>query len=107
MLGEKVVPVDEDGAFERNYAAVKGIEILVEEYTPLGHTEYSTLVDKIADAKPDAVFDTLNGDSDVAFFKQLRGSGITPENVAGHPVAWNHHQHARELVRADGRPDRA
>ncbi|MCE6996616.1 urea ABC transporter substrate-binding protein [Saccharothrix sp. S26] len=94
------------------YAAAKGIEVLGEEYTPLGHTEYSTLVNKIADAKPDAVFNTLNGDSNVAFFKQLRGSGITPqttpvvsvsvaeeevkgigpENVAGHLVAWNYYQ---------------
>ncbi|MGM1063861.1 urea ABC transporter substrate-binding protein [Saccharothrix sp. Mg75] len=94
------------------YAAAKGIEVLGEEYTPLGHTEYSTLVNKIADAEPDAVFNTLNGDSNVAFFKQLRGSGITPdttpvvsvsvaeeevrgigpENVAGHLVAWNYYQ---------------
>jgi urea transport system substrate-binding protein len=94
------------------YAAAKGIEILGEEYTPLGHTEYSTLVNKLADAKPDAVFNTLNGDSNVAFFKQLRSAGITaaatpvvsvsvaeeevrgigPDNVAGHLVAWNYYQ---------------
>jgi urea transport system substrate-binding protein len=94
------------------YAAAKGIEILGEEYTPLGHTEYSTLVNKLAGAKPDAVFNTLNGDSNVAFFKQLRSAGITaattpvvsvsvaeeevrgigPDNVAGHLVAWNYYQ---------------
>ncbi|MBP2335144.1 urea transport system substrate-binding protein [Saccharothrix coeruleofusca] len=97
------------------YAAAKGVEVLGEEYTPLGHTEYSTLVNKISDARPDAVFNTLNGDSNVAFFKQLRGSGITagttpvvsvsvaeeevrgigPENIAGHLVAWNYYQTTR------------
>ncbi|BFU44852.1 urea ABC transporter substrate-binding protein [Krasilnikovia sp. MM14-A1004] len=94
------------------YAAANGMQILGEEYTPLGHTEYSTVVNKLQQAKPDAVFNTLNGDSNVAFFKQLRSAGITasamptvsvsvaeeevvgigPDNVAGHLVAWNYYQ---------------
>jgi urea transport system substrate-binding protein len=94
------------------YAAANGMEILGEEYTPLGHTEYSTLVNKVAAAKPDAVFNTLNGDSNVAFFKQLKSAGVSAEkmpvmsvsvaeeevggigvgNIAGHPVAWNYYQ---------------
>ncbi|TDD51344.1 urea ABC transporter substrate-binding protein [Nonomuraea terrae] len=94
------------------YAAANGMEILGEEYTPLGHTEYSTLVNKVMQAKPDAVFNTLNGDSNVAFFKSLKSSGVTAEsmpvlsvsiaeeevtgigveNIAGHPVAWNYYQ---------------
>ncbi|SDR02903.1 urea ABC transporter substrate-binding protein [Thermostaphylospora chromogena] len=94
------------------YAAANGMQILGEEYTPLGHTEYSTLVNKVVQAEPDAVFNTLNGDSNVAFFKQIRSAGITaedipvmsvsvaeeevrgigPENIAGHPVAWNYYQ---------------
>jgi urea transport system substrate-binding protein len=94
------------------YARANGIEILGEEYTPLGHTEYSTLVNKLVAAKPDAVFNTLNGDSNVAFFKQLRSAGMTADkmptmsvsiaeeevhgigadNLAGHLVAWNYFQ---------------
>jgi urea transport system substrate-binding protein len=94
------------------YAAANGIQILGEEYTPLGSTEYGTLVNKIVSAKPAAIFNTLNGDSNVAFFKQLRAAGVTPqtmpsvsvsvaeeevkgigpENVAGHLVAWNYYQ---------------
>lgn len=94
------------------WAEANGVEILGEEYTPLGHTEYGTLISKLQDARPDAVFNTLNGDSNVAFFKQLKGAGVTardmpvmsvsvaeeevagigPENVAGHPVAWNYYQ---------------
>ncbi|MEU6430450.1 urea ABC transporter substrate-binding protein [Microbispora sp. NPDC046973] len=94
------------------YAAANGMEILGEEYTPLGHTEYSTLVNKIVEAKPDAVFNTLNGDSNVAFFKQLKSTGISADqmpvmsvsvaeeevkgigvdNVAGQLVAWNYYQ---------------
>ncbi|MCK2219934.1 urea ABC transporter substrate-binding protein [Actinomadura sp. ATCC 31491] len=94
------------------YAAANGMQILGEEYTPLGHTEYSTLVNKVVQAKPDAVFNTLNGDSNVAFFKQLKSAGVSAEampvlsvsvaeeevtgigvdNIAGHPVAWNYYQ---------------
>jgi urea transport system substrate-binding protein len=94
------------------YAAANGMQILGEEYTPLGHTEYSTLVNKVVEAKPDAVFNTLNGDSNVAFFKQLKSAGVSadtlpvmsvsvaeeevkgigPDNIAGHLVAWNYYE---------------
>jgi urea transport system substrate-binding protein len=89
-----------------------GLTAVGEEYTPLGHVEYSTVINKIRAAKPDVVFNTLNGDSNVAFFKQLKDAGITaadlitlsvsvaeeeilgigPENIEGHLVAWNYFQ---------------
>ena len=92
--------------------AAAGLEAVGEEYTPLGHTEYSTVITKIKAADPDVVFNTLNGDSNVAFFKQLKDAGITAEelptisvsvaeeeitgigaeNIAGHLVAWNYFQ---------------
>ena len=92
--------------------AAQGGELIAEEYTPLGHTDYSTIVNKIKSAKPDVVFNTLNGDSNVAFFKELKASGITPkdlttcsvsvaeeeirgigaDNMAGHLVSWNYYQ---------------
>src|SRR3954464_12439454 len=37
------------------YAAANGMTIVGEEYTPLGATEYSTVLNKIKAAKPDAV----------------------------------------------------
>jgi len=89
-----------------------GGELIAEEYTPLGHTDYSTIVNKIKAAKPDVVFNTLNGDSNVAFFKQLKDAGITSkdittcsvsvaeeevrgigaDNIKGHLVSWNYYQ---------------
>ena len=115
----KIFLVGSDYVFPRTankeikaYAKANGMEIIGEEYTPLGHTEYSTVVNKLKAAKPDAVFNTLNGDSNVAFFKQFKDAGLTakdmpvlsvsvaeeevrgigPENVAGHLVAWNYYQ---------------
>ena len=42
-----------------------------EEYVPLGHTDFSDIIDEIAKIKPDVVINTLNGDSNLAFFHQL------------------------------------
>ena len=59
----------------------EGGTMVGEEYTPLGHTEYSTVINKIKAAKPDVIFNTLNGDSNVAFFKQLKAAGITAKDI--------------------------
>ncbi|WP_163167623.1 urea ABC transporter substrate-binding protein [Arthrobacter sp. Alg241-R88] len=94
------------------YAAAKGIEILGEEYTPLGSTEFSTIVNKVRDSKADAVFNTLNGDSNVAFFRQYKSVGLAADtmpvvsvsiaeeevpgvgldNVEGQLTAWDYYQ---------------
>jgi urea transport system substrate-binding protein len=94
------------------YAKANGMEIVGEEYTPLGATEYTTIINKIKAASPQAVFNTLNGDSNVAFFKQLKDAGVTAaglpvisvsvaeeevrgigtDNIAGQLVAWNYYQ---------------
>jgi urea transport system substrate-binding protein len=116
---KKIFLVGSDYVFPRTankeikaYAAANGLDIVGEEYTPLGHTEYSTVINKMKAAKPDAVFNTLNGDSNVAFFKQLKDAGVSATdmpvlsvsvaeeevrgigaaNIAGHLVAWNYYE---------------
>lgn len=94
------------------YAAANGIEIKGEEYTPLGSTDFATIVNKIKAARADAVFNTLNGDSNVAFFKEYTNAGLTagsmpvvsvsiaeeevkgigPSNLKGQLTAWNYYQ---------------
>ncbi|MDR2110408.1 MAG: transporter substrate-binding protein, partial [Spirochaetaceae bacterium] len=54
----------------------EGGQTIAEEYTPLGHVDYTTVVARIRELKPDAILNTLNGDSNVAFFKQLKAAGI-------------------------------
>jgi urea transport system substrate-binding protein len=112
LLGSDYVFPRTANKIAKAYAAANGLEIVGEEYTPLGHTEYSTVVNKLKSSGADAVLNTLNGDSNVAFFKQLRDAGVTaeqlptmsvsvaeveikgigPENMAGHLVAWNYFQ---------------
>ncbi len=94
------------------YAAANGMEIKGEDYTPLGSTDFSTIVNKVRAADADAVFNTLNGDSNVAFFREYRSVGLTPQdmpvmsvsiaeeeiagiglrNIVGQLTAWNYYQ---------------
>ena len=96
----------------KQYAAANGIEVLGEEYQPLGSTDFGTVVDKVKAAGADAVFNTLNGDSNVAFFKEYKGKGLTASampvlsvsiaeeevpgvgvgNLEGQYTAWNYYQ---------------
>jgi urea transport system substrate-binding protein len=86
-----------------------GGETVGEEYLPLGGTEFSSIIEKIRAANPDVIFNTLNGDSNVAFYKQAKDAGldvmtmsvsiaeeevggIGVENIEGHLVSWNYYQ---------------
>ncbi len=89
-----------------------GLKVVGEEYQPLGGTDFSGVIAKIRAAKPDVIFNTLNGDSNVAFFKQLAAAGLGPSVlpvmsfsigeqeaksmgpslVAGSYAAWNYFQ---------------
>ncbi len=92
----------------------KGGNTVGEDYLPLGNTEVTPIITKIKAALPDGgvIFNSLNGDSNVAFFKQLQGAGMTPdmypvmsvsvaeeevrqigsEFLVGHLASWNYFQ---------------
>ncbi|WP_422785803.1 urea ABC transporter substrate-binding protein [Rhizorhabdus argentea] len=53
-----------------------GLTLSGEEYQPMGGTDFSGVVAKIRAAKPDVIYSTLNGDSNVAFFKQMAAAGM-------------------------------
>jgi urea transport system substrate-binding protein len=94
--------------------AANGGETVGEDYLPLGSTEVTPIITKIRTALPDGgvIFNSLNGDSNVAFFKQLQGAGLTPDKypvmsvsvaeeevrqigtefLVGHYAAWNYFQ---------------
>ncbi len=85
-----------------------------EDYLPLGNTEVTPIITKIKQALPNGgvIFNSLNGDSNVAFFKQIQAAGLTPdkypvmsvsvaeeevrqigtEYLVGHYAAWNYFQ---------------
>ena len=61
---------------------VEGGNLVGEDYLPLGNTEVAPIIAKIKQAMPKGgvIVNTLNGDSNVAFFKQMKAAGITPAN---------------------------
>jgi urea transport system substrate-binding protein len=56
--------------------AKAGGKTVGEEYVPLGHTEFSSIINKIKAAKPDWIYSTVVGGSNVAFYKQLKAAGL-------------------------------
>jgi urea transport system substrate-binding protein len=95
----------------KQYASELGIEIVGEEYVPLDSDDWTTQVAKIAAAKPDFVFNTINGSSNVGFIKAYYEAGLGPDNspiisvsiaeeeapamgedVTGQYAAWNYFQ---------------
>ena len=53
-----------------------GGNVVGEEYAPLGHTEFSSIINKIKAAKADWIYSTVVGGSNVAFYKQLKAAGL-------------------------------
>ena len=89
---------------------------IMEEYTPFGHSDYQTIIAKIkkfaGEGKKTAVVSTINGDSNVPFYKELGNAGLKASDVPvvafsvgeeelrgvdtkplmGHLAAWNYFQ---------------
>jgi len=89
-------------------------EDILEEYTPFGHNDYQTIVANIkkfaAGGRKTAVISTINGDSNVPFYKELGNSGLKARDIpvvafsvgeeelrgvdakplVGHLAAWNY-----------------
>lgn len=87
---------------------------IMEEYTPFGHADYQSIIAKIkkfaSEGKKTAVVSTINGDSNVPFYKELGNQGLKATDVpvvafsvgeeelrgvdtkplVGHLAAWNY-----------------
>jgi urea transport system substrate-binding protein len=87
---------------------------IMEDYTPFGHSDYQTIIAKIkkfaSEGKKTAVVSTINGDSNVPFYKELGNAGLKATDVpvvafsvgeeelrgvdakplVGHLAAWNY-----------------
>lgn len=112
LVGSDYVFPRTANAIIKQYAEANGIEIVGEEYTPLGSTNFTTIANLIKDSGADAVFNTLNGDSNVAFFSQYNSIGLKADtmpvvsvsiaeeevaaigasNIQGQLTSWNYYQ---------------
>ncbi|MBQ1662162.1 MAG: urea ABC transporter substrate-binding protein [Treponema sp.] len=87
-------------------------ECVGETYVPMGHIYFGDVIKEIQQEKPDVIINSLNGDSNIYFFRQLMEAGITSEqipvmsfsiseeevnaigveNLKGHLVSWNYYE---------------
>jgi urea transport system substrate-binding protein len=126
LLGTDYVYPRTTNKILRAFLHSKGIKDadIMEEYTPFGHSDYQTIIAKIkkfaAEGKKTAVVSTINGDSNVPFYKELGNAGLKATDVPvvafsvgeeelrgvdtkplmGHLAAWNYFQSIKNPTNA-------
>ncbi|MHB1199187.1 MAG: urea ABC transporter substrate-binding protein [Polaromonas sp.] len=115
LLGTDYVYPRTTNKILRAYLKSKGVDEkdIDEKYTPFGHSDYQTIVadvKKFAQGGKTAVVSTINGDSNVPFYKELGNAGLKAKDVpvvafsvgeeelrgvdtkplVGHLAAWNY-----------------
>ena len=116
LLGTDYVYPRTTNKILRAFLKSKGIpeSDIMEEYTPFGHSDYQTIISKVkafaSEGKKTAVISTINGDSNVPFYKELGNAGLKASDVpvvafsvgeeelrgvdtkplVGHLAAWNY-----------------
>ena len=115
LLGTDYVYPRTTNKILRSFLHSKGIEDkdIDEKYTPFGHSDYQTIVadiKKFSGGGKTAVISTINGDSNVPFYKELGNQGLKATDVpvvafsvgeeelrgvdtkplVGHLAAWNY-----------------
>lgn len=115
LLGTDYVYPRTTNKILRAFLKSKGIKDadIMEEYTPFSHNNYQTIVGnikKFSAAKKTAVISTINGDSNVPFYRELGNQGIKASDIpvmafsvgeeelrgidtkplVGHLAAWNY-----------------
>lgn len=58
-----------------------GGTVVGEEYLPLGSHDVTAVIKKINEIKPEVILNTINGDTNIDFFRELRTVGITTEKI--------------------------
>ncbi|MBP0631355.1 MULTISPECIES: urea ABC transporter substrate-binding protein [unclassified Cupriavidus] len=115
LLGTDYVYPRTTNKILRAFLKSKGVadKDIEEVYTPFGHSDYQTIVaniKKFSQAGKTAVISTINGDSNVPFYKELGNAGLKAKDVpvvafsvgeeelrgidtkplVGHLAAWNY-----------------
>ncbi|MGE1062923.1 transporter substrate-binding domain-containing protein [Megasphaera paucivorans] len=87
-LGKRVFFAGTDYEFPKKSIAIakklvqdNGGVVVGEEYVPTTQTDFSSMINKIKEAKPDVVFSVVAGNAAVPFYKQYSQYGMDPKKV--------------------------
>lgn len=81
LIGSNYIYPKEENNYCKKLLKKLGAEVVNEEYVPLGHSEFSSVINKIKSTKPDVIFSTVVGDSVVALHRQYRAAGLDPAKM--------------------------
>ncbi|MCB1791679.1 MAG: urea ABC transporter substrate-binding protein [Gammaproteobacteria bacterium] len=76
LLGSDYIWPRTSNKIARKHIEKLGLKVVGEEYYPLGHTQFNSVINKIRLKKPDVIYAIVVGGSNVAFYKQLKAAGI-------------------------------
>ncbi|WP_365808082.1 urea ABC transporter substrate-binding protein [Alcanivorax sp.] len=76
LLGSDYIWPRTSNKIARKHIDKLGLKVVGEEYYPLGHTQFNSVINKIKLKKPDVIFASVVGGSNVAFYKQMKAAGI-------------------------------
>lgn len=93
-LGKRVYLVGSDYLFPhaanliiRDLVRANQGSVLAERYRPLGDADFEDIVAELRTLQPDVVLNTINGDSNVHFFRALHAAGMAALPVVSFSVA--------------------
>lgn len=110
-MGNKIYLLGSDYVFPRvanklirDLVEANNGEIMGEQYLPLGSTDFESVIQEIMEKKPDVILNTLNGDSNAAFFSALTQHGLSDQALVSFSVDENgmHVWHGDQLSRHYG-----
>ncbi|MEN3977092.1 urea ABC transporter substrate-binding protein [Emcibacter sp. SYSU 3D8] len=76
LLGSDYIWPRTSNKIARKHIEKLGLKVVGEDYYPLGHTQFNSVINKIKLKKPDVIYAIVVGGSNVAFYKQLKAAGI-------------------------------
>lgn len=81
LIGSNYIYPKEENNYCKKLLAKYGGEVVAEEYVPLGHSEFASVINKIRSTQPNVIFSTVVGNSVVALHRQYRAVGLDPEKM--------------------------
>ena len=84
LIGSNYIWPKESNKNAKVWLEKVGGEVVGEDYVPLGGSEFTPIFNKVRQAKPDFIFSTVVGDSDIALHKQFLQEGFKADKM---PIA--------------------
>ncbi len=87
-FGKRIFLVGSDYVFPRtanqlihSLVTDHGGSVVAEHYVELGAQDFSGIIAAVKQTRPDVLINTINGDSNLAFYRQYHAAGLLPDKI--------------------------